>query len=94
MHFSSLDLDCSGSSTEYAYNGEKCPAVCGLPTDRCTQTVRDGCHCATGLFRNGATDCVAETACGCSDPVDGTYHMVCSFRDFPLVFNMNGRSNY
>lgn len=71
-----IALTCSGTNTEYTFSGEKCPAVCGLPDERCTQVDREGCHCQTGTIRDGATGCLAQEACGCSDPQDGTYYQV------------------
>ena len=70
-----IELTCT-SNLIYDFSGEKCPDVCGLPVDRCSQSDREGCRCQDGYFRDGSASCVLEPDCGCSDPVTGSYYMV------------------
>lgn len=72
------DLTCPGDPV-YTYTGNRCPNVCGLPVNSiwCASTAdRDGCACPAGGYRGAGMSCVPPADCGCSDPSDGSYHMV------------------
>ena len=68
-----LDLTCISGS--YTADGPYCPNVCGLASDRCTETGVEGCECPTGQWKEGNV-CVDSSTCGCSDTNTGEYYSV------------------